>query len=376
MKSNTIIQAIAVSVIQIMLCSAAYSEVVCPRQYPEIDLKNALHDPDRHAWNLFAQLNHPADLKDQRGIPDEQKKLGEPGRVVWETWKLARTEVFLTDGRDPGGWNTPSDPMIKIVDPPKIQALLGSVKPNGLKIQFDAGEVSNETRQNCATYKFIVENNLFNIEGQEATAKSYTLSGNKLSFPIDSIEVKASWRKFTMDDIKSGLDKKYYSYTDENSVVWGLATLHIVTKEIPNWFWASFRNKNGPEPKYPKQDKSGMPDSVRGTVWENYELSGSQIDFVESNGQSVILSDPIIEAGFERSSCMSCHANAGIRRIYNGRRDEMPFSYGLDEDHYLLTPLGAPEYRLFMENAGGGSSDQSVFQQDFVFSLRRASNKQ
>src|SRR5262249_29539162 len=150
--------------------------------------------------------------------------------------------------------------------------------------------------------------------------------GEKLKFPIASMEVKASWRKFTVAEAKSDLAKQYYTFVDGTNTVWGLATLHILTKELPNWFWASFRNKNGPPPRYPKGDSAGMPDAARKTVWENYELSGSQTNFVDADGTAVVLSDPIIEAGFERSSCMSCHAHAGIRRITNGRRNEMPFS--------------------------------------------------
>jgi hypothetical protein len=71
---------------------------------------------------------------------------------------------------------------------------------------------------------------------------------------------------------------------------------------------------------------------------------------------------------------MSCHAHAGIRRLINGKRDEMPFAFGLDIDFEVLTPTGSPEPKQFLENIGTGA-DQSVFQQDFIFSLRRAKNK-
>jgi len=363
------------SLLPLIVTTAASAAVQCPADlYPTLNVQEALHEPDKHAWALFVAVSHPADLKAPRGTPDKTKKLGDPGKVVWETWKLARTEVFKDDGSDPGVWDTPAAPSRDLSDPPKSQIVTAglNLKPRPL---FDIGETGNETRQNCSTFKFIVEKTLYNIEGQEEFMKNASARGEKLSFPIESMEVKASWRKFTEAEAKTDLVRQYYTVVDDNKTVWGLATLHILTKELPNWFWTSFRNKNGPTPKFPKGDSAGMPEVVKKTVWENYELSGSQTNFVDTDGRTIILSDPIIESGFEKSSCMTCHAHAGIRRIADGKRDEMPFSFGLDVDFEVLTPIGAPEPRLFLENSGRTGVDQSVFQQDFLFSLRRAKNK-
>jgi hypothetical protein len=358
--------------------ASAIAAVSCPAiQYPVADVAAAIGDSDAHAWQLFLALNRPADLGKPRGTPDSQKKIGDPGKVVWETWKLARTEVFKEDGSDPGDWNTAVNGLVKLVDPPKASIVMGNLAPRSPKarILFDPGETNNETRMNCETYKFVVENELYNIEGQEIFMNSTDQKNKLAKFPTQSMEVKASWREFTSSEMQTDLPKRYYTFTDESGKTWGLATLHIVTKEIPNWFWTSFRQKEGPPPLYPKGDSAGLPKELIGTVWQNYELSGTQTDFVDTIGRPIILSDPIIEAGFEKSSCMSCHAHAGIRRIVNGRRDEMPFSFGLDMDQQLLTPFGSPDPRLFLENFGRTGVDQSVFQQDFLFSLRRAHNK-
>ncbi|MDH2313898.1 hypothetical protein [Methylobacterium brachiatum] len=356
----------------------ASATVVCPADaLPKPDAREALDNPDLHAWKLFIAVSRPADLTKGRGIPDSQKKIGDPGKVVWETWKLARTEVYKDDGSDPGDWNTVIDQSVKIVDPPKSAVVFGGLVPKGdkPKILFDPKETTNETRMNCETFKFVVDNELFNIEGQENFMTSSIGSGKLMRFPNESVEVKAFWREFSTSEANGDLPKRYYTYKESNGKLWGLATLHIITKEIPNWFWTSFRQKDGPPPRFPKGDGAGMPSELIGTVWENYELSGSQIDFVDTIGRSIILSDPLIEAGFEKSSCMTCHANAGIRNIVNGRRDEMPFAYGLDVDGELRTPLGSPIANLFLENFGNQGADQSVYQQDFVFSLRRAKNK-
>src|SRR5262245_2043349 len=73
---------------------------------------DALDFPSRHAWNLFMVLNHPAaDKTIARGSPDCTKPFGAPGTTsVWETWRLARTEVFLRDGSEPPQWSDLSLP--------------------------------------------------------------------------------------------------------------------------------------------------------------------------------------------------------------------------------------------------------------------------
>ncbi len=103
------------------------------------DLHPALNNPDKFAWGLFVAINHPADLNAERGTPDKNKKLGDPGVTVWETWKLARTEVFLPNACKPSDWKAaPPAPLAvaalaprfasprasalqaKIFDPPKF----------------------------------------------------------------------------------------------------------------------------------------------------------------------------------------------------------------------------------------------------------------
>jgi len=93
------------------------------------------------------------------------------------------------------------------------------LKPKPL---FDVGETGNETRQNCSTFKFIADNALYNIEGQEELMRTFSARDEKLKFPMESMEVKASWRKFTDAEAKTDLVKQYYTFVDGNTV-WGLA---------------------------------------------------------------------------------------------------------------------------------------------------------
>ncbi|APG86813.1 hypothetical protein SAMCCGM7_pB0097 (plasmid) [Sinorhizobium americanum CCGM7] len=106
---------------------------------------------------------------------------------------------------------------------------------------------------NKATFDFIRDNGLFSIEGQEKFMQAKMPAGEKMSFPIDSIEVKASWRRFTAEEEKPGIVDRYYTHRDDSGVLWGLATLHILTKEVPSWFWTSFRQVDGPNQRFHNQ---------------------------------------------------------------------------------------------------------------------------
>jgi hypothetical protein len=47
--------------------------------------------------------------------------------------------------------------------------------------------------------------------------------------------------------------------------------------------------------------------------WSNYRLKGSQIDFTDATGVPVVLGNSVTEDGFvQTSSCMTCHGNAAI----------------------------------------------------------------
>lgn len=344
---------------------------------------DAMNAPHKHAWDLFLALNHPADTSQVRGTADLTKKIGDPGIVVWETWKLARTEVFLDPATQPEAWETAAVDAAKIVDPPKSAVLFSELLrgAGGTGVQLDPGEPTNETRMNKATFDFIRDNDLYSIEGQEEFMQAKLALGERLSFPVEAIEAKGSWRKFTPAEETPAISGRYYTHRDETGVLWGLATLHILTKEVPNWFWTSFRQVDGPVPAFPQPDPVGRPAVLAGTVWENYELSGVQTEFVDATGRPIILSDPIIEGGFERSSCMSCHAHAAIGTSVDGVRNEMPFFFGIDGTGQGLTPLGAPGHDTSLPVADqtnmffSATGDLLFFQQDFVFAMRRASSR-
>jgi hypothetical protein len=342
-----------------------------------LNREDAINFPSRHAWNLFLTVNHPA--KDPllgRGLPDLEKRIGTPGTsVVWETWRLSRTEVFLPKGAEPPPWDDltlAGSPVTgKVPEAPKEAMLARLTRPMPARAPgvasplfeteleegvFDSRGGFGESRMNKATYEFVRSQKLYNVEGQTEFTKDF-IAGKKpaLSFPVDAMEVKGAWKELTPADIASGADKRYY-VADFKGKKYGLTSLHIITKDIPNWFWSTFHHVDGPppggEPGAGTPDAFGRPAVLQGTVWENYKLGGTQTDFVTSIGTKTLLSDAFIEFGFVKSSCITCHAQA--------RRDPTGLPLGPSSSF----DAGAPNENVFLKDG-----KPIVAQMDFLYSL-------
>jgi hypothetical protein len=81
---------------------------------------------------------------------------------------------------------------------------------------------------------------------------------------------------------------------------------------LTNWFWATFRHKDATTDDAETPDTYGPPNEIRGTVWENYRLGGTQTDFTLPTGEPTLLSDHYVEFNFLKTSCITCHATAAI----------------------------------------------------------------
>jgi hypothetical protein len=409
-----------------VLWKAASSRAQTPNPNP------AVNTPDKFAWDLFIQINHPADKSAGRGVPDTKKKIGDPGEVVWETWKLARTEVFLPGGEKPGPWDAVAPLALsprQRFEPSKAKVLraiaLGLPEPGeggvGALLDPDPNELNNESRMNRPTFEFVVNNELYNVEGQEAFLAVFGGFGKKIDFPVDSMEIKGSWKVLGADGKVPEPTLKRYHTAKSGGFVYGLVGLHIITKDIPNWFWATFEHIDNPRPEIGDVDRSGypardptvkpedpdfsirrapLPPVLKGTKWENYRLRGTQVDFVDSRGNPTILGNTTIEGGFQASSsCISCHANATIGEKLNlpngtfvppagqirlgANRLTVFFSFTLlpinplnpdpnNDPVILIGPIDRPDPGLFTK---GGMGRARYAQLDFLWSLRRAQRK-
>ncbi|CAG9226230.1 conserved exported hypothetical protein [Paraburkholderia sabiae] len=292
---------------------------------------DALDNPSKHAWDLFLTLNHPAvDKQVERGKADCGKPIGSPGTTsVWETWRNANSEVFLDGGVEPPDWNDtkyPDEKPGQVPADPKRSAVASfhelafrNVNSKAIKPQFSPGDGVfdnknggfGETRMNRITYEFIRNQCLFSAQGLIRYAKA--VEQNKkppIQLPVDSIEVKAAW--LALEDPAHPVKNANTYYTAQyQGKKYGLVAWHLLTKDTPNWFWASFHHKDTPDNKENEiPDTYGRPKELNGTIWENYLLGGAQIDFIKTTGEATRLSDFYVEFNFQRSSCMTCHATA------------------------------------------------------------------
>ncbi len=294
----------------------------------------AILEPDCYAWQLFVGLNWPGDPANQAADPSAV--LGGEGSATWELWRNVRTgsagEVFNIAGSDPGPWLLAGAPLVarssSDVDTQPIQQLAffdGLAVPQIDEV-FPVGV--NETRMNESTYTFVRQNGLYSLEGLQS---AFDPTSGVMNFPGNAKEIKARWREITE------AEKPRYHWTtitaDGAQKTYGLTALHITTKDLPNWFWATFEHIDNRESEVaggiaghegwldpsidaytcPTQptgcDKS--PAVVSGTKWENYILRGTQIDFTDGRGRPKVLANSIIERGFQRtSSCITCHSRA------------------------------------------------------------------
>lgn len=375
----------------------------------ERETSEALNDSGVHAWRLFIDLNRPAlsPASGMRGQVDPTQPYGSDGWATWQTWKYV-TEVFRRDGSGPGPYNTP--PQVELYDSFKGSTAQAQGIPKGVETTNGAGfnTQEGEVRINQVLYDDIVKKELFSIDGQEAWRRT----GKKLSFPPGSIEVKASWKD--LGEIHQNRpDRSEYHLMTYHGHVWGLRGLHVMSKDLPNWFWCTFEHYRNPEPVLPDQQLADIeprsnpefqffqpdpkrrliypvPTGLMGTKWRFYRLRGVMTDFTGPTGIPNRLSSAVLE--FPQSlqssgSCMSCHAKATIGSLSLRNPGEVIDHRGLvyEEHQTRLYPMEnepmLPPALPLEPRSSMGVPDPSIFgdpqypaytQLDYVYALYRA----
>lgn len=344
----------------------------CPGE--GIDPASAINSPTLYAWAVFAEINQPA-------FPGNATDT----RRVWETWRNADNNadlleaIYLKDGAAPIPWGLrPSGvpPTKNLVAIRQLEMLKEQARDSAFKsfLFLDPlAPLEQETRTNRPAFNFILTNQLYNLQGQYAFASSHP----GFDFPPAAKEVKAVWK-----EARAGLNPADYYSVQNGGKTYLLFAIHVITKDIPFWHWASFVHKDqnlNPSNGYiaPLAVNQDVPASIRGTPFQNYRLlgelaqsasgtaltptgSGAQIDWITRTGEATVIGNPHIESGFEKvSSCISCHARASIGLSGNGQ---------IVYNNFPLTP-GPVRSQEFSKNG------VTYFPVDFLWSLRNARSK-
>mgnify|MGYP001063171505 CR=1 FL=1 len=344
-----------------------------PWRVPQ-DSTTAMNKPDLYAWQLFVSLNWPVD--ENKCKPDRDADLGEPGKVVWETWQ-SREETFLPGAQQPATWRQGCK-----------QGGFATL-PSGDYTVF----ADEDIRISKSAYNYIRDNKLYSLDEQERLARAGV---RDLSFPLGAKTAKAHWVRITEED------KPRYHWAeverDGETHIYGVSGFHIVSKDMPTWFWATFEHVDN-ELRWPQtypdaflgwltpsRDAAACPPGflscneipaglgLEGTKWENYRLRGTQIDWVDNRGTPTSLANSQLESfmDLETSSCLTCHALA----VKGETGDPKPIGFLKDERnaHGLkLGFTGPPSPAMFRDENG---VEVPYIGLDYVWVLRKAQREE
>jgi hypothetical protein len=366
---------------------------------PAADPDPELNNPDKSAWALFVLVNKPAATPAQNNS-------------VFETW-AANEDTFQPNPKFPGAAAPPAcgtqqvaalvtpTASPKILNVPALEAL--APRPPGVQPRVVPGatedQPSEEVRRNQAAFDFIVCNKFQTKAGLRAAF----VAGQPISFPLDAIEVKANWKP-----VGNRSPTEYHVNTASDGKRYALVAMHIISKKVPNWTWATFEHKDNPgrcdfigchdhfgatvQDVDPHQAPAGrydpcvkspalkkmFSDAGLPPLWENYCLKGTQVDFTTATGVPTRLGNSVTEDGFaDTSSCMTCHS----RSAFNATgRPALDAGFITSPDPAVCpggnqrpcSPSGTPNPAWFWNNPGQPNQSLLALQTDFVFSLRLA----
>lgn len=326
------------------------------------------------AWSWFVWLNSPLTGGDPK---------------TWESWRGTST-VYLPNGQQPAAWGQTPAPPAAVIALARQAGLNTNLPFHNLDsdVQSDGLALRDKFNQNTRyqilmnqdTFTYIINNGIYNVNGQQAMAQA----NKPTNFPASAFELKTSWIWIGTDaKIFNQLNGKYYIVNAYYALVDGsgkpnglyrvgraaLSGMHIISKPVPQWFWTTFQNVNDPTftqatnklPIAPpvaqaNQKYRGALKSM-GSVFANYQLMGTQWQFVDASGKPLLLANSQIETAFQlASSCTTCHAVA---------------SYSPTEGYFNIVKQQGGGITYYTGNPPTNLM-QGYNPLDFVWSLKRA----
>jgi hypothetical protein len=196
----------------------------------------AVNCPDRFAWERFVEVMAPG-----------------PGGVPAFQGFATDTDTFPCPPADldtcranPAAKGCPLWPSDYTAEPQPLTQRSARLARQGIPpvashaVGFDCWSVPNTeiVYRNSATFDYIAENGLWYVEGiQERFEEGFVYD-----FPTAALEVKVNWVPLDSEQAASG---RYYTTVQDGQTM-GLASMHISTKDLPNWFWSTFEHVDNP----------------------------------------------------------------------------------------------------------------------------------
>jgi len=222
--------------------------------------------------------------------------------------------------------------------------------------------ICEEVRLNGATEDYIAGNGLWKRASQQQAA----VSGANIQFPATSIEVKADWIQLASigldcSDLPAGFSETVHVEMI-NGNCFALAGIHVISKLLRNWIWATFEPQNlttnpnrckvlgckdlfGSKPAQTNGTNTQLSPKLSNLMaaanlapeWKNYRLDGVQIFFTDDRNPT-LLGNSMIEGEntgipLRESSCITCHALSSVK---TDGTDGIQFRIGNN-------PVGEPE---------------------------------
>jgi len=255
-----------------------------PFTIPDGNVPSAQRLFDIFAWQSFIALNWPATPE---GTPDKSKTLADSTAPrVWEH-EVEISEVFRENGAAPRPWKeavkaswsnrtfwmqgmgmgTPPDEPGKPggINPPLLDESLQAF--TGPMVDQEGKWVRYQVALNQVEFDFLVENKLYNLEGQAAfTAR------NQIDFPANqgttrhgAMEIKMAWKQMSDRD-----DRKRFFVRRARVIPltgkpfeadFGLVGMHIAvrTQSSPTWIWTTFEHVDNTAANDLERDSQGRP---------------------------------------------------------------------------------------------------------------------
>jgi hypothetical protein len=309
---------------------------------------------DAFIWRLFTEFAAPVSK-------------ARPSPVVFDTW-ASDDDTFSTTPH----WPDPNAPMklhASVLE--AIKKLPGSgldsvtslfpidvpckAPPNAAVGGFPTSGspspcIGEQVKRNRPQFDYIVNNHLNTQAGLAAAfAKSF-----KVEMPTESIAIKGDWVPVQtllqwipqLGDL-GNIKKLYYTNTVD-AVEYALVSLHVTSRQNPNWVWGTFEHQLNPGrcdsigcfdsfgaeipevfpnrtaintqygacPKTPPL-KAMMVKANLSPVWENYCLKSTEVEYTAADGTPYALGNSVIEGivgngTVAASSCIACHVYASF----------------------------------------------------------------